>query len=84
MSYTFRKPSNQKGEKDSAPPIKDVYEIPSSGGEDNADVKSVKEEEKTQRHIFVPLPIPASQIKTPVVLRSILFNYWVFLVLFYN
>uniref|UniRef100_A0A1I8BCI8 CCHC-type domain-containing protein n=1 Tax=Meloidogyne hapla TaxID=6305 RepID=A0A1I8BCI8_MELHA len=71
VTYTFRKPSSKKEEKDdSSPPIKDVYEIPSSGCEDNADIKSVKAEEKPQHHIFVPLPVPASQVKTPVVLRS--------------
>ncbi|CAK5086911.1 unnamed protein product [Meloidogyne enterolobii] len=71
VTYTFRKPSSKKEEKDdTSPPIKDVYEIPSSGCEDNSDIKSIKGEEKSQHHIFVPLPVPASQVRAPVMLRS--------------
>uniref|UniRef100_A0A915LJT5 CCHC-type domain-containing protein n=1 Tax=Meloidogyne javanica TaxID=6303 RepID=A0A915LJT5_MELJA len=71
VTYTFRKSSSKKEEKDdTSPPIKDVYEIPSSGCEDNLDIKSIKGEEKSQHHIFVPLPVPASQVRAPVVLRS--------------
>ncbi|KAF7637226.1 hypothetical protein Mgra_00003402 [Meloidogyne graminicola] len=69
VTYTFRKPSSQKEEKDNteSPVIKDVYEIREDDDNEN---KLNENEDNPQHHVFVPLPVPASQIKKPVMLRS--------------